>query len=107
MLMTAIEKMANSFKIRNAFSSPLLRASAIVPKHVMKVINSIPGIAQVLTSHTGRVPMGMIEKLRFSTKIIAIMTMAQAFTMAALDFPFEGERMEVHLPSKLIHNSIP
>ena len=92
--------MTNSFKIRNASSPPLLRASAIVPKQVMKVINSIPGIAQVLMSHTGRVPMGMIEELRFSTKIIAVMIMVQAFAMALYTHvkgiprrsPFQDER---------------
>ena len=69
MPMTAIESMVDNSNIENGFAT---RAPAIVPKQLMKAINTIPSIAKDF----------LIQKLRFSTKIIAIMAMAQAYAMA-------------------------
>ena len=69
MPMTAIESMVDNFKIENGFAT---RTPAIVPKQLMKAINTIRNIAKNF----------LIQKLRFVTKIIAITAMAQAFVMA-------------------------
>ena len=69
MPMTAIESMADSSNIENGFAT---RTPAIVPKRLMKAINTIPSIAKDF----------VFQKLRFPTKTTAIMAMAQAIAMA-------------------------